>query len=44
MSMICTFGYVSIGEDAFWRPIGALTVATAVALIPAVHRAKSSTR
>ncbi len=41
MSLICGFGYISIGEDTFWRPVVALTVATAVALTPAVRRALS---
>jgi hypothetical protein len=41
MSLICAFGYVSIGEDAFWRPVVVLTVATAVALTPSVRRALS---
>ena len=35
MSLVCAFGYISIGEGAFWRPVVVLTVATAVALIPA---------
>ena len=35
---------ISIGEGAFWRPVVVLTVATAGALIPAIHHAKSSTR
>ena len=41
MSLVWAFGYISIGEDAFWRPVGAVAVAIAVALTPAVHRAKS---
>ncbi|HIC25699.1 MAG TPA: hypothetical protein EYO82_07300 [Gammaproteobacteria bacterium] len=41
MSLVCAFGYITIGEDAFWRPVVVLTVATAVALIPAIHHAKS---
>ncbi|HIN71536.1 MAG TPA: hypothetical protein EYM98_03010 [Dehalococcoidia bacterium] len=44
MSLVCAFGYISIGEGALWRPVVVLTVATAVALIPAIHHAKSSTR
>ena len=43
-SLVCPFGYVSIGEDEFWRPVVVLAVATGIALIPAVHHAKSSTR
>ena len=39
LSLLCAFGYISIGEDTFWRPVGVLTIATALALIPAVHRA-----
>jgi len=27
MSLICVFGYVSIGEEAFWRPVVVLAVA-----------------
>ena len=27
MSLICVFGYVSIGEEAFWRPVIVLAVA-----------------
>ena len=41
LSLLCGFGYISIGEDTFWRPVVALTVATAVALTPAVRRALS---
>ncbi len=41
VSLVCAFGYVSIGEDAFWRPVVAMTVATAVALTPAVRRFNS---
>ena len=44
MSLVCAFGYISTGEDGFWRPVVVLTVATAVALIPAIHHAKSFTR
>ena len=44
MSLVCAFGYISIGEDGFWRPVVVLTVATAVALIPAIQHAKSFTR
>ena len=44
MSLVCAFGYISIGEGAFWRPVVVLTVATAVALIRTIHHAKSSTR
>jgi len=39
--LVCAFGYISIGEDAFWRPVVVLTVATGIALLPAVHHAKS---
>ena len=42
MSLICAFGYISFGEEAFWRPVVALTVATVVALTPAVRRTISS--
>ena len=40
MSFICAFGYTSIGEDTFWKPIVALAVATAVALILSVRRTR----
>jgi hypothetical protein len=39
LSLLCGFGYISIGEDTFWRPVGVLTVATAIALTPSVRRA-----
>jgi len=42
LSLIGGFGYVALGEDALWRPVVALTVATAIALTPAVRRAVSS--
>ena len=42
LALICTFGYIAVGEDAFWRPIGALTIATIISLTPAVRRAISS--
>ena len=42
MSLICAFGYVSIGEEAFWRPAVVLAIAIAVALSPAVRRISSS--
>ena len=41
LSLIGTFGYIAIGEDAFWRPIGALTVATVISLALIVGRAIS---
>ena len=41
MSFICAFGYTSIGEDTFWRPIVALAVATTAPLILAVQRTRS---
>ena len=41
-SLICAFGYIAVGEDAFWRPVVALTVATVISLTPAVGRAISS--
>ena len=42
MSLFCAFGYISIGEDTFWRPVVALTVAAAIALTPAVRRSMAS--
>ena len=40
--LICGFGYIAVGEDAFWRPVVALTLTTAISLTPAVRRAISS--
>ena len=37
LALIFGFGYVAMDEDAFWRPIVALTVAAAIALIPAAR-------
>ena len=42
LSLIFAFGYIAVGEDAFWRPAVALTVATAIALIPAARRTSRS--
>ena len=42
LSLIFAFGYIALGEDAFWRPLVALTVVTAVALIPTARRAMSA--
>ena len=42
MSLVCAFGYVSIGEEAFWRPVVVLAVAIAVALTPAMRRISTS--
>ena len=42
LSLICAFGYIAVGEDAFWRPVVALTVATVISLTPAVRRVISS--
>ena len=41
-SLVCTLGYIAVGEDAFWRPFVALTVAIAVSLTPAVRRISSA--
>ena len=41
-SLIFAFGYIAAGEDAFWRPLVALTIATAISVTPAVRRAISS--
>ena len=42
LSLILAFGYIATGEDAFWWPVVALTVATAIALIPAARHANGS--
>jgi hypothetical protein len=42
LSLIFAFGYVVLGEDAFWRPLVAVTVATTIALIPTTRRATSA--
>ena len=42
LSLIFAFGFIAVGEDSFWRPIVALTVATVISLTPAVRRAISS--
>ena len=42
LSLIGAFGYIAVGEDAFWRPVVALTVVTVIPLTPAVRRAISS--
>ena len=42
LSLIFAFGYIAVGEDALWRPVVALTVATVISLTPAVRRAISS--
>ena len=42
LSLIFAFGYIAVGEDAFWRPVVALTVATVISLTLVVRRAISS--
>lgn len=42
MSLIGGFGYTSLDEEVFWRPLVALTAAAAIALAPAVYRTISS--
>ena len=42
LSLIFAFGYIAMGEDAFWRPVVALITATVISLTPAVRRALSS--
>ena len=42
LSLILAFGYVAMDEDAFWWPVVALTVATAITLTPAARRASRS--
>ena len=42
LSLISAFGYIAMGEDAFWRPVVALITATVISLTPAVRRALSS--
>ena len=39
LSLIFAFGYIDVGEDAFWRPIVALTIATVISLNRAARRA-----
>lgn len=41
LSLVLAFGYIAVGEDALWRPIVALTVATAISLTLVVGRAIS---
>ena len=41
LSLLCGFGYISTGEDAFLRPAVTLTVAAAIAFIPTVRRTLS---
>ena len=41
LSLICAFGYIAVGEDAFWRPVVALTFAAGFSLIPGLRRATS---
>jgi hypothetical protein len=41
LSLIGGFGYLAMSEDAFWRPLVALTVAVAVALTLAARRRMS---
>ena len=42
LSLIYAFGYIAVGEDAFWRPVVALTVATVISLTLVVRRTISS--
>jgi hypothetical protein len=41
LSLMVAFGYIAVGEDALWRPIVALAVATAISLTLVVGRAPS---
>ncbi len=41
LSLMVAFGYIAVGEDALWRPIVALAVATAISLTLVVGRAIS---
>ena len=41
LSLVFAFGYVAVDEDALWRPIVALAVATAISLTLVVGRAIS---
>ena len=38
-SLIFAFGYIAVGEDALWRPVVALSVATVISLTQAARRA-----
>ena len=42
LSLMGVFGYIAMGEDAFWRPLAALAVATTIALTPTARRAMST--
>lgn len=39
LSLIFAFSYIAAGEDAFWRPLFALAVATVISLTQAARRA-----
>ena len=41
LSLIFAFGYIAAGEDALWRPVVALTVATVISMTLVVGRAIS---
>ena len=41
LSLVFAFGYIAVDEDALWRPIVALTVATVISLTLVVGRAIS---
>ena len=42
LSLVVWFRYVSVGENAFWRPVVALTIVVAIALVLVVSRDISS--
>ena len=42
LSLIFAFGYIATDEDALWRPLVALTVATTIALTPTARRVMSA--
>ena len=41
-SLIFGFSYISMDENAFWRPVAALTIATAISVTLVANRAISS--
>ena len=41
LSLVLAFGFIAMSEDAFWRPVVALTAAIAIPLTLIVRRAIS---
>ena len=42
LALVFAFGYIAAAEDAFWRPLVALTVATSMSLFLMIGRSISS--